>query len=494
MTLVLNTRHDVDLAAIERVAWNGEGVAISQAAIERIAMRRLQFEAFVEANTDSHLYGITTRHHYGASTVLTPDEREEYNKHLPPTPASVGPRMPDRLVRGIILARLVTFLDGHSGVRPETVKSVAGMLEKPLPYVPERGHGDPGEIIVLGHLFRELENHLDFGVGGAMPLINGSPGAAAALADASLAGRRRVAAAEKVFALAAAAMGAPAEHYDSALGELWGDEYEAAALARMQELLGEDYVSRRRFQAPVSFRNVPRLLGWTGRLQAQAEQCAVISLRAITGNPIFLFPEQRPPHGAVLSNGSYLNPVVAPLLNGLARAWADLAQLATHQVERLVEDPDGLLSREIESRTTLFYMTQTGWAEEARHASISTLMSLGGMGQTDTSTPDLLAWRLAGEAGRALDVTLAGLAVVAAHTLSVCGGRVPAGLRPLSDRILSVLPPDASPARYGPGLAALSERIVAAGTGATVDAGPREVDTPEDGRSDHLASAARPHV
>jgi histidine ammonia-lyase len=445
--------------------------------MERIAMRRGQFEAFVEANTNSHLYGITTRHHYGASTVLSPAEREAYNKHLPATPASVGPPMPERLLRGIILARLATFLDGHSGVRPDAVDAVARMLEEPLPYVPERGHGEPGEIVVLGHLFRHLENHVEFGVGGAMPLVNGSPAAAAALADASLAGRRRLGAAEHVFALAAAAIGAPLEHYDGALADLWGDEYEAAALARARELLGDDYVSRRRFQAPVSFRNAPRLLGWTRRLQAQAEECAVISLRAVTGNPIFLFPEQRPPHGAVLSNGSYLNPMVAPLLNGLARAWADLAQLATHQVERLVEDPDGLLSREIESRTTLFYMTQTGWAEEARHASVATLMSLGGTGQTDTSTPDLLAWRLASEAGRALDVTLAGLAVVAAHTLALCDRRVPAGLMQLSDEVLSALPPDAPPAHYGAGLAALSDWMLAPEPGGAPDARFREGDT-----------------
>ena len=80
-------------------------------AAERIAARRREFEAFVEAHNDAHLYGITTRHHYGARTVLSPAEREEYNRRLTPTPASFGPPMPDRLLRGIILARLATLID-----------------------------------------------------------------------------------------------------------------------------------------------------------------------------------------------------------------------------------------------------------------------------------------------------------------------------------------------------------------------------------------------
>jgi histidine ammonia-lyase len=227
----------------------------------------------------------------------------------------------------------------------------------------------------------------------------------------------------------------------------------------MRDLLGDEYVARRRYQAPVSFRNAPRMLGWVRRLQLQTEECATTSLRAVTGNPVFLFPEQRPPHGAVISNGGYFNPTVAPLLNALARAWADLAQLATHQVERLVEDPEGLLAREAESRTTLFYMTQTGWAEEARHAAAPTLTSLGGVGQTDTSTPDLLAWRLAGEAGRAFDATLATLAVVAAHTIASCDRPLPAGLAPTSQRVLGVLPVGADPRDYGPALEALSQTL-----------------------------------
>jgi histidine ammonia-lyase len=246
--------------------------------------------------------------------------------------------------------------------------------------------------------------------------------------------------AERVLALAAEAIRAPLAHYDAALERLWGDPFEATALRRMRELLDGGCAERRRYQAPVSFRITPRMLGWLGRLQAQGEECATISLQAITGNPTFVFPDERPPHGAVLSNGGYHNPLAAPIINAFARAWADLAQLAAHQVQRLVEDPDGLLATETDSRLTSLYMTQTGWAEEARHAAQPTLISLGGVGPTETSSPGLLAWRLANDAGQALDVSLATLAIVAGHTIEQTGRRAPQRLADLLEQVLMSLP------------------------------------------------------
>jgi histidine ammonia-lyase len=459
MTVALRSSEDVDLEVVRRVAWNDERVEIAPEALGRIEARRLEFEAFVQANAERHLYGITTTHHYGARTVLSEPARTEYHRRLPATPPSVGPAMPDRLVRGIILARLASFLDGHAGVRADTVSAIGQMLDRPLPRVPERGHGEPGEIIILGHLFRAIEDEVEFGVGGAMPLVNGSPAAAAALADVVLFGRDRLALAEEVFALAAEAIRAPLEHYDTALERLWGDRYQAATVRRMRELLEGGDPVRRPYQAPVSFRSAPRVLGWLRRLQAQGEECATVSLRAASTNPVFVFAQDHPPLGAVLSGGGYHNPLSAPLCNAFARAWADLAQLASHQTERLVEDPDGLRAHENESRLTLLYMTVSGWAEEARHAAQPTLIGLAGVGQTDTSTPDLLAWRLASDAGRALDVALATLAIVAAHTILHRPRPAPANLEPLQRLVLGSFPAGTPPAAFGDRLTRVCEAL-----------------------------------
>lgn len=217
------------------------------------------------------------------------------------------------------------------------------------------------------------------------------------------------------------------------------------------------------YQAPVSFRSAPRVLGGTRRALAQAQDGARISLSASSNNPIFVGPGTRPPLGEVLSNGGYHNPLAAPGLDGLARSWADLAQLVTAQVSRLVERPDGILASEPEAQVSLLDMTSSGWAEEARAAAGPSLIGLGPGGQTDTSTSEVLAWHRAGDAGAALDAALGVLAVVAAHTIGHRDEAAPPGLRPLADAVLTAFPLGTGPVDFGRGLDRvqqhLSERV-----------------------------------
>ena len=50
-------------------------------------------------------------------------------------------------MRAVVLARLADVLNGTAAVRPETATALAAMLGGPMPYVPGRGHGEPGNII-----------------------------------------------------------------------------------------------------------------------------------------------------------------------------------------------------------------------------------------------------------------------------------------------------------------------------------------------------------
>ncbi|TIX68225.1 MAG: histidine ammonia-lyase, partial [Mesorhizobium sp.] len=67
---------------------------------------------------------------------------------------------------------------------------------------------------------------------------------------------------------------APLEHYDPALDALWGDEHEATALRGLREFLAGAGTGRRNYQAPVSYRIVPRILGQAHRALASAERAA----------------------------------------------------------------------------------------------------------------------------------------------------------------------------------------------------------------------------
>ena len=397
------------------------------------------------------LYGITTAHHSGATRLLSPDARAAYARRIPPTPATFGPALPERVVRGIVAARTAGFVRGGAAVRPELALAVAEMLDRPLPRVAARGHGDPGEIIVLRAVFGGLEDALELQAKEGMALVNGAPASAAVLADGALAGQGRSRVAHEVLALAFEAARAPLAHLDPALGDQWADPHEAAALRRAARALDGGEAERADHQAPVAFRDAPRLLGWLRRVQAQAEECAAISLSAPGDNPAFALEPSR-----VLSNAGYHDPRAAPALNALAAAWADLASLAAVQAARLAEDPDGLSASEAEPEVSLLSMTALGWAEEARLAAAPTLISLGGSAPSDTSSPALLAWRLAEEAGTALQATLAALAVISAHTLAVAGRRVPPALAARAAGVTRRFPVGTHASAYGAGLEAVA--------------------------------------
>jgi histidine ammonia-lyase len=102
-----------------------------------------------------------------------------------------------------------------------------------------RARAAPGEILALYPLFADLSRAFDLQVKERGSLINGSPCAAALVADAALASRRRLQLVLQTFALSIEAFRAPLEHYDAALELLWGDPDEAAAvLQALRALLG----------------------------------------------------------------------------------------------------------------------------------------------------------------------------------------------------------------------------------------------------------------
>ena len=70
MTVILDTSRDLTVESLRQISRDGAACALSEAALDRVARRREEFLAFVRHNEDRLLYGITTRHHTGAKTLL----------------------------------------------------------------------------------------------------------------------------------------------------------------------------------------------------------------------------------------------------------------------------------------------------------------------------------------------------------------------------------------------------------------------------------------
>jgi histidine ammonia-lyase len=473
MTVHLNTRQDINLSTVYRAAWQGEGVRIADTALERITACRRSFLKLIAKDPTVVIYGVTTAMGEFASVRLSQDQRDRHSRMKPfPAATSFGDDLPERVVRAMVLARLTNFIEGHAATSPRIAMAVTGMLNGELmPAVAASGQGGAGEILALYPLFAELSTRFDLETRERGSLINGSPCAAALVADAALAARRRYELAIKTFALSIEAFSAPLEHYDPALEDLWGDEHEAAALEDLRDYLAGACEERRNYQAPVSYRIAPRLLGQAHRAMVAAEHAANVSLASISDNPVYLPPDKTHPYGRCISTGGYHNAMAAPAMDDLAAIWADLCQLASRHCVKLLDGrashmPDMLLvgreAGESDGRGNIGYISMAlcGYVEQVRSVAQTTFIpasDTGGCGQDDVGAPAFLAYTKEATAGRYLDACLAMLAVVAAQALHVTDRKAPPQLRGFVDQIRKVVRPVVEDRVLGPELQQLTQ-------------------------------------
>lgn len=467
--IVLSDLRDFTLEAAQAVAWGGAAVSFSPVALQAMATGRARLDRLI-ANPDVTIYGVTSGYGKNAAHRLSPEDRRAHAARVPATSAaSWGDPLPDRVSRTIVFARLANFVEGHAGITPKIAVGVAAMLDGgTLPSVPTSGQGGAGEILSLSHLFLPLARQVQAAEKDMLSLINGSPAAAGLVTDAALAARARLDVALPVFVLAADAIGAPLDHFNPVLGRYWNNHHDVWALERINALLtGAEKGGRRPFQAPVTFRILPRVLGQAHRALEDAEEVARDSLAAVTDNPVLLPPSEEAPDGRVISTGGYHN-VQAPMaMDQLTAAYANLALIAERMSSRLLDPKVSLLPEDLDApgrgKLMCLPMAAAGYAEEARALATATLIpgsETGGYGANDIASPVFPAWTKQDRAGLLLERALAALAPIALRALEVTGRGVLTPLRETAALVRQHVPdPEGDPGPFGPQTGALAEAM-----------------------------------
>jgi histidine ammonia-lyase len=458
MTVTLARRADISLDAFARVAWEGEDVVIAPEALAVVARRREELLALVAADPARKLYGVNVHAGDGSDRLMTEAEQRDYARGLH-SATTFGEPLPRRVVRGIVLARLANFIEGHAGASPELVRLVAERLDgRHLPPVPRLGNGGSGEILALGWLFEDVPAKMELGVKETMALINGAPCAPALLADAILCAQRTLALAVDTFCLAAAAYGVPPAIYDERLEALWGDPSQSAALQAIRGGIAGAVAppgSDAHPQPPVSFRILPRVLGNANRLVAAARDAVQIALPAVSDNPVFLFGAG---DADLVSNGGFHNGAAPACIDGLTFALADLAQLAQHQLQRLQTSREAMPGLDSLALGTL-QMVSAGYAEEARSAVVPSLLPLPGFGHNDVPAPSFHAWNRCDRVRGFVVGSLTCLAAMAAQSFARTGRDFPPALQEFGELVLEICPPVVERRSVGAEMGRLCERL-----------------------------------
>lgn len=443
--IVINNRRDLTPDVYRKVCWNHTPISISEECLKKVDASRTEFLAFLKAHPELNIYGVNIHSGDWAGKRLSKDDLNSYLRQGLNTGVSFGDPLPDRIVRGIVLARLTGMVGGNSATSSNLTKHICNMLKNPVqPKVPREGTGGAGEVCPLGILFDNVPREIDLGVKEPMTLINGHPTATSLCVDGYLRSIGNLKLCEEIFALAADGLQAPDEHFAAQLEVCWDDPQEHKALQTLRALLKDAPVPRRDKQGKTVVRDLPLVLAAAYTAQDHARHAAEMVLRSSSDNPLWIPSDQAAKVGAkayVCSNGSYHTQIGMNANDELTRAYADLVVIGLALVQAFYSDPLAMPNQE----NNVFGdipMNASDWADEARTLAVPSILPCPQYGQNDVPSPYMRAWNKVDRLERILMGILTQVATMASQSIYMRGDlKTTPALAPTLKEIRKCTPP-----------------------------------------------------
>jgi tyrosine ammonia-lyase len=504
----------IDLATANAVAEGTVRLSVSAGAAERCARANARLVRLIAEGR--HVYGLTTGFGPLANRLVGPGNGVALQQNLIHHLASgLGPALPWAAARAVVLARLVSVVQGVSGASEASIRALERLLASDLaPALPSRGTvGASGDLTPLAHLVLCLQGRGRFmarsgeEVGGeealgrlglaplslderdGLALVNGTSAMTGiALRNAQAAAR----AGDWALAVTAAmgeCLGGRAEAWHPEFARLRphpGQIRAAAELRRRIEgsarILREPIALRRLDVAHVAteeqagqdaytLRCAPQVVGAYLDQAGWHDRVVEIELNAVTDNPVL--PEDYDP--PALHGGNFMGQHVALASDALSSAVTVMAGLAERQVARLTDERlnaglpaflhggeaglnSGFMGAQVTATALLAEMRATG---PASAHSIST----NGANQ-DVVSLGTIAARLAAGKLRTLAEIHAILALCVAQAMEHRGGAACEGFSPSSRAmhaaVRRISPPLTTDRPLAEEIAAMTDAIAAA--------------------------------
>lgn len=362
MTQVELTPHGLTRADVVAVARNDELVSISPEARSAIEASAGVIDRILERN--EIVYGVTTGFGSLADTAIPPERSAELQVALVRSHAAgMGPPVEREVVRAMMTLRARSLAMGYSGVRPEIVEAIVGVLNAGLtPIVPEHGSlGASGDLAPLAHCAlcligegrlitgsgEEMTSEQALSMAGLSPvalrakeglaLINGTDGMLGMLILALDDLSRLQTIADIAAAMSVEGLLGTDRVFAEDLQALRPQIGQTASAHNLRNLLdGSDIVASHRtgdtrVQDAYSLRCTPAVHGSMRDAVAYAGEIAERELRSAIDNPMIL------PDGRVESCGNFHGAPLAQSADLLSIAAADLGAIAERRIDRMLD-------------------------------------------------------------------------------------------------------------------------------------------------------------
>ena len=360
MNLLIDTA-PLTLAAL-RAAWLGPvQVTLGSAARERIAASHALIREVVAGG--KRVYGVNTGFGQLAQVRIGSEKLALLQENLVRSHAvGVGPDLDDRVVRLVLVTKIAALGAGCSGVRPELVDALCGMLNADLlPRIPSQGSvGASGDLAPLAHLSAVLIGRgqallgerllpgaealaaaglapLELAPKEGLALLNGTQVSTALALAAAFRTENVLAAALVAGAMSADAIKGSDTPFDARIQAVRGHGGQADVAAVLRDLMDgseirASHLECERVQDPYSIRCQPQVNG--ACLDVLRHVCSVLGTEAnaVTDNPL-VFSDTR----AVLSGGNFHAEPVALAADYLALAIAEIGALAERRTALLID-------------------------------------------------------------------------------------------------------------------------------------------------------------
>jgi histidine ammonia-lyase len=351
------------LEEISEVALGGRAAALDPAALPRIRSSRAVVDRLLARRETA--YGVNTGFGKLSDVRIEPGEVRALQQNLVRSHAcGVGEPLPEEEVRAMLLLRANVLAKGFSGVRPELLEMLLGLLNYRIhPVIPARGSvGASGDLAPLAHLALAIIGEGQVLAGGrqvpaamallqaglrplvleakeGLALLNGTQ-AITAVGGLALARALRVAElADLAGAMTLEALKGTPTPFDERIHAVRPHPGQMATAAHLRGLLEESEIreSHRhndpRVQDAYCLRCMPQVHGAVRDALGQTRVTMEIETGSATDNPL-VFAE-----GEILSGGNFHGAPLALALDASAIALTTLMGIGERRIDRLV-NPD----------------------------------------------------------------------------------------------------------------------------------------------------------
>ena len=315
------------------------------------------------ADGAERVYGINTGFGSLARTSIPRDRLRDLQRRLVLSHAAgVGPDLPDRVVRRILVLKVNALAQGYSGCRRQVIEALVKLHNADaLPRVPAQGSvGASGDLAPLAHMSAALIGVGEIKVDGevmaaeqglaavgltpleldakeGLALLNGTQVSTALAIEGLFAVQRAYAAAVVAGAMSIdATLGSDAP-FDERISAIRGQRGQVDVARVYRELLAGSevrlsHVDCDRVQDPYSLRCQPQVMGACLDHLRFAADVLAREANGVTDNPLVFAAE-----GDVLSGGNFHAEPVALTADTMALATAEIGSLAERRIAILTD-------------------------------------------------------------------------------------------------------------------------------------------------------------